>query len=47
MYRGMESAQKGHLPVADMIAKKVICLPIYPNLNNEDLIRIISILKDR
>ena len=46
MYRGMESAQKGHLPVASVIAKKVICLPIYPNLNNEDLSRIVSILMD-
>lgn len=45
MYRGMVSAQKGNLPSANTAAKKIICLPIYPNLNNEDLIRIISILK--
>ncbi|WP_233169708.1 DegT/DnrJ/EryC1/StrS family aminotransferase, partial [Serratia sp. ASV30] len=31
MYKGMKSASKENLPVANEIARKVLCLPIYPN----------------
>jgi len=45
MYRGMPSAHRENLPVATATAQKVICLPIYPNLADSDLARVISILK--
>ena len=45
MYRGMPSAHRENLPVASAAAQKVICLPIYPNLADLDLARVISILK--
>ena len=45
MYRSMPSAQRDNLPVATAAAQKVICLPIYPNLADSDLARVISILK--
>jgi len=32
MYRGLPSAAEGKLPVARQIANKVLCLPIYPEL---------------
>lgn len=32
MYRGLPSAHKENLPVATAIAQKVLCLPIYPDL---------------
>lgn len=32
MYRGLPSAQKQNLPVANEIARKVLCLPMYPDL---------------
>ncbi len=32
MYRGIPSAHRDNLPVADNIAHKVLCLPIYPDL---------------
>jgi len=45
MYRGMPSAHRANLPVATSAAQKVLCLPIYPNLIDSDLARVISILK--
>lgn len=47
MYRGMPSAQRNNLPVANGISEKVLCLPIYPALNDDDLSRIIDALKVR
>jgi len=32
MYKGLESAVPSNLAVAESIADKVICLPIYPSL---------------
>ena len=46
MYRGMISAQRSNLPIAYSVAERVICLPIYPDLLDSDLQRIISILKE-
>jgi dTDP-4-amino-4,6-dideoxygalactose transaminase len=33
MYRGLPSAHEENLPVATLAALKVLCLPIYPDLN--------------
>ena len=46
MYRGMPSAHRENLPVATTAAQKVLCLPIYPNLADSDLERVVSILKE-
>jgi dTDP-4-amino-4,6-dideoxygalactose transaminase len=32
-YRGLESAQPGKMPVAEKVTQNVICLPIYPALD--------------
>jgi dTDP-4-amino-4,6-dideoxygalactose transaminase len=45
MYRGMPSAQRENLPVATAAAQKVLCLPIYPNLTQSDLARVVSIIQ--
>lgn len=34
MYRDLDSVKNGTFPVAEKIAKQVICLPIYPDLNH-------------
>ncbi|OHB69698.1 MAG: aminotransferase [Planctomycetes bacterium RBG_16_43_13] len=47
MYRGLPSAAQSNLPVARKIADQVICLPIYPDLENETITRIVSIIKDK
>ena len=43
-YRSLESAAKANLPVADDVSRKVICLPMYPDLDICDIERIISVL---
>lgn len=43
-YKGLESAKSSNLPVATKMANEVICLPIYPDLNNTDIERIIDII---
>jgi len=44
MYRELPSAQPGNLPVATAAALKVLCLPLYPTLTDEQLNRIINII---
>lgn len=44
MYRGLPSAVRENLPVADKAADQVLCLPIYPDLTNESIVRIVSII---
>lgn len=34
-YKGLDSAKPENLPVAEEIAKKILCLPIYPGLENK------------
>lgn len=36
-YRGLLSAKSENLPVAERVAAQVICLPIYPDLKQEEL----------
>ena len=43
-YRGLLSAKKENLPVAESIAEKVLCLPIYPNLGPEILTYICKLI---
>lgn len=45
MYKNMLSADPSNLPIANDAAKKVMCLPIYPDLKNSDLNRIIEIVR--
>lgn len=43
-YRGLPSAAKGHLPVAEEVSGQVLCLPIYPDLNEDTQNVIIRLL---
>lgn len=45
MYKGLDSAKPENLPVAEKMAKQVICLPIYPALDIKCVNQIINILK--
>lgn len=45
MYRGISSARSDNLPVASDTTEKVICLPIYPALTDEDVLRVIDVLE--
>lgn len=44
MYRGMPSAHRDNLPMAVAAAQKVICLPIYPNLDDDSINRIAALV---
>lgn len=44
-YKSYDSAKKENLPVANKLANEVICLPIYKGLNDEDVKRVISVIK--
>lgn len=46
MYCGMPSATNASLPVAREIANQVICLPIYPELENHFVDKIITLIAD-
>ena len=46
MYRGLSSAQPGNLPVANDAAAKILCLPIYPTLNQDQIQKIVEIIAE-
>lgn len=45
MYRNFPSATPDNLLVATKISKEVLCLPIYPNLSNENIASIVNFIK--
>jgi dTDP-4-amino-4,6-dideoxygalactose transaminase len=44
MYRRLPSAQKANLPVANDAADRVLCLPIYPSLEQAQIEKIASVI---
>ena len=44
-YRGLDSAKLENLPIANKMSDQVICLPIYSDLVEKDIERIINIIK--
>ncbi|MDA3867652.1 MAG: DegT/DnrJ/EryC1/StrS family aminotransferase [Salinivirgaceae bacterium] len=44
-YRGLPSAQKEHLPEAGNMARQVLCLPLYADLENRSIERIVEIIR--
>lgn len=46
MYRGLPSAKPANLPVATAAAQRVLCLPIYPALEDEDVMRIVRAIAE-
>ena len=47
MYRGLPSAAQANLPIARKAADQVLCLPIYPALENKSISRIVSIIMEK
>lgn len=45
-YNQLESALPNKLPIAERVAEKILCLPIYPDLTKEEQIFIIEIIKN-
>ncbi len=44
MYRGLQSAEPENLPVASKTAERVMCLPIYPDLDDADVLRVVDLI---
>ena len=44
VYRGLESATPESLPVATKLANQVLCLPMYADLSDDDIERIIQVV---
>ena len=47
VYRGLESARKENLPVANKLAEQVLCLPMYADLTDEDVERVLQVVVTR
>lgn len=45
MYRGLPSAVKEGLPHAFDISRRILCLPIYPDFSDEDMDRVITVIR--
>jgi dTDP-4-amino-4,6-dideoxygalactose transaminase len=46
-YRGLETATKENLPISHKIANSVICLPMHHELSENDMTRIINLIKKK
>lgn len=44
-YRGLPSASKENLPVATKLADTVLCLPMHHELNEEDIVRVLNVIR--
>lgn len=47
MYSELNSASPNNLPVAEQAAKQVLCLPLYPDLTNQEVSKILKIIMDQ
>lgn len=45
MYRGLQSSEPRNLPLAKLAAQKVLCLPLYPTMTDEQVMRIIKVVR--
>lgn len=45
-YASLESASVKQLPVANRVAEQVLCLPIYADLAEDDVVRIIGLIRE-
>ncbi|WP_433885043.1 DegT/DnrJ/EryC1/StrS family aminotransferase [Pseudomonas vranovensis] len=46
MYRAMPSSKRSNLPVANGVSERVLCLPIYPALEEQSVNTIVSIIRN-
>ena len=45
VYRGLESASPDKLPIANKLASQVLCLPMYADLSDKDVEKILQVIK--
>ena len=44
MYEALSSASPANLPVARTVADRVLCLPIYPDLSNSEVLLVVKLI---
>jgi dTDP-4-amino-4,6-dideoxygalactose transaminase len=47
MYKGLQSSQPSNLPVSTLAAKKVMCLPIHPNLSKSIVNKVCDLIANQ
>ena len=45
VYSGLESSNPANLPVANKLADQVLCLPIYADLSQDDVLKVLEVIK--
>ena len=45
MYQGLSSAARSNLPIATAAAQEVLCLPFFPDLTNEQILKIAQLIR--
>ena len=45
MYRALDSAREANLMQASLMARQIICLPIFPDLDDSDVVRIAEAIR--
>ncbi|MBQ0758061.1 MAG: DegT/DnrJ/EryC1/StrS family aminotransferase [Zhongshania sp.] len=45
MYRGLPSSASSNLPNATDISRKILCLPIYPALSNDEVLHVVDMIR--
>ena len=46
-YKGLESANPANIPIAHKLANQVLCLPMFADLNEADVDRIINVVANK
>jgi dTDP-4-amino-4,6-dideoxygalactose transaminase len=46
MYRGLPSASQANLPIAESLSQQVLCLPIFPDLDEDAQLQVIDIIME-
>jgi dTDP-4-amino-4,6-dideoxygalactose transaminase len=46
MYKHLKSAKTENLPIATEVASRILCLPIYPTLIQQDIMRVVNVIKE-
>jgi len=47
MYSGLPSASRSNLPIATKMANSVLCLPVHPELTEEEVEKVINVIRNK
>lgn len=44
MYRGLDSAREQKLPIANSVSSRILCLPIFDSLTDEEIANVLDVI---